>query len=225
MPRPANPTLHDDILRAALHLVEQKGPAGITMREVAAALGYSATAIYQHFASKEELLIALKLQAGDLLADEMEMARREPTLEAQLHGMAHRYLEFGLENPAYYHLIFQDTQSGPPPSPEHQARVRRAWWMVQETVAAWIEARGVPDLVADHEANVVWAIVHGITSLALSHRLPFSNQNELHTLVDLAIGHWASGALSSSAPIFPTQEWHKPSHTDVLGGQDARAEG
>ena len=66
MPRPANPTLRDDILTVALRLVEEKGPGGLTMREVAGELGYSATAIYQHFASKEDLLLALTLKAGDL---------------------------------------------------------------------------------------------------------------------------------------------------------------
>jgi AcrR family transcriptional regulator len=225
MPRPANPTLRDDILRAALHLVEQKGPAGITMREVAAELGYSATALYQHFASKEELLLTLKLQAGELLADEMEVARREPTLEAQLHVMAHHYLEFGLENPGYYRLIFQDMLPGLQPSPEHHDRLRRAWSIVRETLAAWIDARGVPGIAADHEANVVWAIAHGVTSLALSNRLPFSDRGELHTLLDLALGHWASGVLSGSAPIFPTRGWHEPGNTKVRGGQEVGEEG
>jgi AcrR family transcriptional regulator len=205
MPRPANPTLYDDILSAALRLVEQRGPAGITMRKVAAELGYSATAIYQHFASKEDLLLALKLQAGDLLADEMEIARREPTLEEQLHVMAHRYLEFGLENSAYYRLIFQDMLPGLQLSPEHRARLRRSWWIVRETLAAWIEARGVPGIAADQEANVVWAIVHGITSLALANRLPSSDRAEIHTLLDLTLSHWANGLLSTSAPIFPTR--------------------
>jgi AcrR family transcriptional regulator len=207
MPRPANPTLHDDILRAALRLAEQNGPAGITMRQVAAELGYSATAIYQHFASKEELLLELKLQAGDLLVKEMEMARQEPTLEEQLRAMAHRYLEFGLENSAYYRLIFQDMLPGLQLSPEHLARMRRSWSIVRETLAAWIEARGVPNVAVDSEANVLWAIVHGVTSLALSNRLPSTDRGELHTLIDLALGHWAAGILSDSAPIPPTRRW------------------
>jgi AcrR family transcriptional regulator len=213
MPRPANPTLRDDILTAALRLVEQKGPTGLTMREVAAALGYSATAIYQHFASKEELLLALKLQAGDLLAEEMAVARQEPTLEAQLHGMAHRYLEFGLQNPAYYRLIFQDMLPGLQPSAEPHARLRRAWSIVRETLAAWIEARGVSGIAVDHGANVVWAIVHGMTSLALANRLPCSDRGALHALLDLALGYWASGVLSGWASIFPTRPWHEPSNT------------
>jgi AcrR family transcriptional regulator len=223
MPRPANPTLRDDILRAALHLVEQRGPAGITMREVAAELGYSATAIYQHFSSKEDLLLALKLQAGDLLADRMEVARREPTLEEQLHVMAHRYLEFGLENSAYYRLIFQDVLPGLQLSPEYHARMRRAWSIVRDTLAAWIEARGISGVVADQEANVVWAIVHGMTSLALANRLPFSDRHELHALLDLTLGHWVSGVLSGAASIFPPRPGHDPSNARALGGREGEA--
>ena len=71
MSRPANPTLS-----AAARLVEQKGPNGIKVRAVASGLGCSATAIYQHFASKDDLLLTLKLQAGDLLAEEIEALAR-----------------------------------------------------------------------------------------------------------------------------------------------------
>jgi AcrR family transcriptional regulator len=219
MPRPVNPTLHDDILSAALRLVEQKGPAGITMREVAAELGYSATAIYQHFASKEDLLLALRLQAGDLLAEELEMARQEPTLEEQLRVMAHRYLEFGLQNPGYYRLIFQDMLPSLQPRPEHHERMRRAWWIMRETLAAWIEAHGVPSIAVDHEANIHWATVHGITSLALSNRLPFSDRGELHTLLDLAVSHLASGLLSGQAPIAPAGGGHDPGTTRDLAAR------
>jgi AcrR family transcriptional regulator len=71
MPRPANPTLS-----AAARLVEQNGPSGMKVRAVASGLGCSATAIYQHFASKDDLLLAVNLQAGDLLAEEIEALAR-----------------------------------------------------------------------------------------------------------------------------------------------------
>jgi AcrR family transcriptional regulator len=71
MLRPANPTLS-----AASRLVEQKEPSEIKVRAVASGLGCSATTIYQHFASKDDLLLALKLQAGDLLAEELEALAR-----------------------------------------------------------------------------------------------------------------------------------------------------
>jgi AcrR family transcriptional regulator len=195
MPRPANPTLRDDILTAALHLIEAKGAAGLTMRAVAGALGYSATAIYQHFASKEDLLLALKLQAGDLLAAEMEVARSESTLEEQLHAMGHRYLRFGLENPAYYRLIFQDAVPGLSLTAEQLARMRRSWSIMRETLSTWVMARGLQGIDADQEANVLWAIGHGMTSLALAGRLPFDDQSEIFTLFDLAVGRWVQGIL------------------------------
>ncbi|MBM4255994.1 MAG: helix-turn-helix transcriptional regulator [Deltaproteobacteria bacterium] len=74
MPRPINPTLRADILAVALRLIEESGVEALTMRAVASALGYSATAIYQHFDSKEELLLTLKLQAGDLLTAAIDAA-------------------------------------------------------------------------------------------------------------------------------------------------------
>jgi hypothetical protein len=150
----------------------------------------------------------------------MTVACHEPTLEERLHVMAHRYMEFGLQNPAYYRLIFQDIVSGLPLSPEHHARMRRAWSIMQETLAAWIEARGVPDIKVDHEANVVWAMVHGFTSLALSNRLPGSDRGEIHTLLDLALGHWASGVLSGTAPIFPSRQWDESSHARARDAQE-----
>ena len=79
MPHAANPTLRKDILNAVLQIVEEKSTSGLTMRAVAGALGYSATAIYQHFKSKEELSLALKIKAGDLLSQYMVRARQEPT--------------------------------------------------------------------------------------------------------------------------------------------------
>ena len=127
MPRAANQPLKADILEAALQIVEEKGTAGLTMRAVAGALGYSATAIYQHFQSKEELLLTLKLQAGDLLTTEMELAQEEPTLEEQLIQMGRRYIRFGLENPTFYRLMFQDMSLESICTPAQIERTRQSW--------------------------------------------------------------------------------------------------
>lgn len=196
MPRPANPTLRDDILTAALCLVEEKGAVGLRMREVAGALGYSATTIYQYFDDKDALLLALKLQAGDLLTVEMEAARQQPTIEAQFHDMGRRYVRFGLENPAYYRLIFQDSVPGLELTPEQLVRMRRSWAIMRDTLKAWAKTWGVRSIDADHEANVIWAMAHGITSLALAGRFPFTDHQQVFALFDLAASRWVSGMLN-----------------------------
>lgn len=197
MPRAANPTLREDILKAALQLVEGKGTTGLTMRAVASALGYSATAIYQHFTSKEELLLALKIKAGDLLTEEMERARQEPTLEEQLFQMGRRYIRFGLENPTYYQLIFQDTSLDLICSPEQTERMRHSWSIMRGTMQTWVEERDFQGIDVDQEANVLWMMVHGLTSLALAGRLPSAQLNDVFALFDLSGSRWMAGLLST----------------------------
>jgi AcrR family transcriptional regulator len=205
MPRAANPTLRDDILKAALRLVEEKGVAAVTMREVAGALGYSATAIYQHFESKEDLLLTLKLQAGDLLAEAMEQARSEPTLAEQLRAMGHAYVRFGLDNPTYYQLIFQDTTSSLSPTEEQMARLRRSWTIMRDTLNAWLAELGVRGVDVDQEAHVLWAMGHGVTSLALAGRFPFDDREQIFALFDISAQRWGQGLIKEQ----PGQEYTK----------------
>ena len=207
MPRAANPTLRDDILEAALRLVEEKGVAAVTMRDVAGALGYSATAIYQHFQSKEDLLLTLKLQAGDLLAEAMEHALQEPTLGEQLLAMGHAYVRFGLDNPAYYRLIFQDTESGVLPTAEQLQRLRRSWTIMRDTLNAWLQELGVPGVDVDQEAHVLWSMGHGVTSLALAGRFPFEDHAQIHALFTISARRWGQGLLNMQATqIIPKSE-------------------
>ncbi|MGE0682833.1 MAG: TetR/AcrR family transcriptional regulator [Candidatus Binatia bacterium] len=202
MPRAANPTLRADILKAALRLVEEDGVAAVTMREVSGVLGYSATAIYQHFQSKEDLLLALKLQAGDLLAEAMEQARSEPTLAEQLRAMGHAYVRFGLDNPAYYRLIFQDTESGITPTEEHLQRLRRSWTILRDTLKAWLEELGVQGVDVDQEAHILWAMGHGVTSLALAGRFSFDDREQIFALFDISAQRWGQGLIKEQ----PLQE-------------------
>lgn len=195
MPRPANPTLRDDILTAALRLVEKKGPDGLTMRGVAGALGYSATSIYQHFASKEDLLLSLKLQAGAMLAAEMEQAKHEASLEAQLREMGRSYIQFGLENPAYYRLFFQDTTVQDLVTPKDLTRMRQSWAIMRDTLRDWLHTVGFDDIEVDEEANVLWTIVHGITSLALGQRLLYERHEQIFALYERTIDRWFHGIL------------------------------
>ena len=200
MPRAANPTLREDILKAALHIVEEHGTSGVTMRAVAGVLGYSATAIYQHFDSKEQLLLTIKLQASDLLAQEMELAREEPTLEEQLFQMGRRYIRFGLENPTFYQLMFEDMSLETVCIPEQLERTRQSWAIMRATLNTWARERGFQEIDVDSEANVLWMMVHGLTSLSLAERLPSTKPSQkldnAFALFELSGSRWMAGLLS-----------------------------
>jgi AcrR family transcriptional regulator len=51
-----------DILDAAARVIAEKGYAGASMEDIAAAAGYTKGAIYSHFASKEDLFAELAIQ-------------------------------------------------------------------------------------------------------------------------------------------------------------------
>jgi AcrR family transcriptional regulator len=55
----------DAILDAGMALLAEDGPEGVTMRRLGAHLGVDATAMYRHFADKDELLRAM----GDRILD------------------------------------------------------------------------------------------------------------------------------------------------------------
>lgn len=111
MPRPTKYPQEDIralILAEARKLFAEEGYERITIRRLAARLGYTPGAIYLYFKSKNELLYELhnegfrllheaKLrQAGVEAADPLERLRQGGLL----------YIDFALEHPDYYELMF-----------------------------------------------------------------------------------------------------------------------
>jgi AcrR family transcriptional regulator len=59
-------TTRERILAIALDLFTRKGYAETSLREIAAELGFSKAALYYHFASKQDILLALHMQLHSL---------------------------------------------------------------------------------------------------------------------------------------------------------------
>lgn len=64
--------LRNALITAGVELATDGGPAKVVLREVARRAGVSATAAYRHFAGQGDLLLAVKIQAQQMLADAME---------------------------------------------------------------------------------------------------------------------------------------------------------
>jgi AcrR family transcriptional regulator len=74
MPRPRQPLLsRTRIVTAALALVDAEGLAALSTRRLAAELGVSGPSLYNHFATKEELLDAV----ADTVLDEVDLTMFE----------------------------------------------------------------------------------------------------------------------------------------------------
>ncbi|MTD13448.1 TetR family transcriptional regulator [Nakamurella sp. YIM 132087] len=80
--RPRNTLTRDDVVAAAVALVEREGLPALSFRGLAAALGSSAMAIYNHVAGREDLLVAMaEFVTADLPTDVPGSAPRERMIE------------------------------------------------------------------------------------------------------------------------------------------------
>ncbi|MEH6590726.1 MAG: TetR/AcrR family transcriptional regulator [Halioglobus sp.] len=96
------------LLDAALGIINEKGPQHLTIREVARNAGVSHTAPYRHFANKDDLIVAVVKQGFDLMSQTMnaEKAAAEPDPLSQFAAAGMSYIDFALNNPAYYRIMY-----------------------------------------------------------------------------------------------------------------------
>src|SRR5919112_3798302 len=87
------------ILDAAAALFLEHGYEGLSMRQIAERIGYSATTIYRYYEDKDDLLFAIVqegfLRFGQQLA---KAAQSSDDPRERLPALGHAYIEFGLKN-------------------------------------------------------------------------------------------------------------------------------
>ncbi len=101
--------LKEALLRAALELIAQKGPAGFTFAEAARWAGVSPAAPYRHFRDRDELLTNVALRGFERFETVLGRAWDDgrPAPFAALDRLGKAYLEFARAEPAYYSAMFE----------------------------------------------------------------------------------------------------------------------
>jgi AcrR family transcriptional regulator len=115
---PVRPYHHGDLRRAlidaALTMLTEEQDWNFSLREVASRAGVSHNAPYNHFTDKGELLVAVASMGFERLRERMLSAIagvKSPKTALIRSGVA--YVEFGLENPAHYRLMFGSALTSP----------------------------------------------------------------------------------------------------------------
>ena len=97
----------EKILDAARDLFVTQGYRSVSMRQIAAALGYSHGSIYYHFKNKADLFYSLVNQDFILLDQKLEevlLADEEP--RQKLYHVLLGFIRFGLEHQSHYEIMF-----------------------------------------------------------------------------------------------------------------------
>jgi AcrR family transcriptional regulator len=198
-PAPEQPTMREryraqvrgEVKQAALHQLAESGPAGLSISAIGKQLGVSGPALYRYFASRDELLTELVIDAYHELADALRAAAGQPAgrePRARFEALARAYRSWALAQPHRYRLLFG------PPLPGYDAHAQR---LVDASQAAMSQLLGALRELGDRPAALppqplaaqltAWAQAHapGIgPAAALRAVLIWSR---LHGLVSLEI--------------------------------------
>ena len=159
--------LREALIRAALDLIAEKGPAGFTFADAARAAGVSSAAPYRHFRDREALLAAVAGRGFEIFAAALSRAwddgRPDPYRAFEKVGGA--YLDFARNQPAFYAAMFEARVplDGDPGLRDAANRAFEVLRRASETLCARAPAhRRPPALMMSLH---VWAMSHGIASL------------------------------------------------------------
>jgi AcrR family transcriptional regulator len=162
----------DRILDAARNLFVEQGYEAVSMRRIADAIEYTATALYGYFPSKEDILVALCERDFVALAETFAAAMAEPDPIEQLRGIGRIYLQFGLEHPHQYRFMFMTPLPCVHDKAPHKGDPAKDGYMMVRLAAqkAFDEGRFVDDFKdADLAAQTLWAGLHGVIALEITH--------------------------------------------------------
>jgi AcrR family transcriptional regulator len=98
------------LVRESLRLLDSGGVAGFSLPKLGRALGADPTAIYRHFASKDDLILAI---ADELIRDGLEGVQPSECWLETLRDVARRARKTALAHPAAASLTAYRTTQGP----------------------------------------------------------------------------------------------------------------
>ena len=161
------------IVKAALEILRETQSLEFSLRDLARRAGVSHNAPYKHFADKRELLAAVSAAGFEMLTK--RMAHKTAGLSnsrEQLFAMLRAYIDYGVENPALYNLMFGGYLGGPDHSRPaiELAEAEKTKALLAGVIVAGGLGHAIPD-TSRNERKIAgailacWSLVHGLTLL------------------------------------------------------------
>lgn len=198
-------SVRQKILDAARELFAEQGYEAVTMRRIASAIEYSATAIYGHFKDKDTLIRELCREDSASLAQAFRTIAAEPNPLARLRQIGLAYVEFGASHPNHYRLMFMsgrkldatDLANMGHGNPEQDGYAFLVG-TVAEAIAQQILRPALQD--AHLLAQAFWSSCHGVVAIHLCKRGdPWVDWRPLLATAEMVIDTLIAGAAREDA--------------------------
>ena len=166
------------IAAATLRLLEREGPAAVSMRRIAKAVGITPMAIYHHFPNREALLHTITDREFEKLAAFMDARQTGVRSGAErLLRVMDYYIDYAFKHPKVFDYVFSQYRTDARRFPR-DFRARRSPTMnrVADTVADAMARREIRKDDVWEVAMELWAHIHGYVALFRAGRFDLSEK-------------------------------------------------
>ena len=147
--------------KAALKLVQEKGPRGFSLNEASRLAGVTVAAPYRHFEDKDALLAEIICDGNAILEKEVREAASGATgIEEQMLEGGMAYLHFASRHSDYFSVIF-NSAIDKSKYPEVQRSAQHAFGVILSLA----QQSEPTSKLAQERAVSAWAFVHGLAAL------------------------------------------------------------
>ncbi|PKN52514.1 MAG: hypothetical protein CVU55_04520 [Deltaproteobacteria bacterium HGW-Deltaproteobacteria-13] len=182
------------ILDTALEIIIKEGFNNLSVRKIASRLGITATTIYNYYTNKDEINLMIRIRGFEKLYD-LLTKRSAPLkkIEDRIKAMIHAYIEFGLNNPSYYDIMFNlhtpkyldyvGTEMEPLAYSEKQISIR-IFTLFFEPISTYMNVTGKnKDQFLTYQLGKFWSDMHGLITLHNS-RLYHEVLDDVETFIE-----------------------------------------
>ncbi|MBT2447921.1 WHG domain-containing protein [Streptomyces sp. ISL-43] len=145
----------DAVVDVALRIVDEEGPAALTLSAVAGRAGVATPSLYKHVRNLAELRDLLSARIMNEMTDELGEAVLGRSADDAIRAFMTAWRTYALRHPHRYAAMLQ--------SPE--PRTAEAGRRLIAILLAALRAYGMEDSAAIHAARCVRATAHGFVSL------------------------------------------------------------
>lgn len=192
--------LRELIVSAATKLIEEGGLEALSAREVARGIGYSPGTLYNAFKDRDDIILTIESRLLNDLGEHLDAVKDTGDARSNVTALAEAYLDFTQRNANLWNLLFEHRLSEGRSAPDwFQEKIDGLMRRIEIAIGP-LSGSDDPESAA-LSARVLWAGVHGITSLSAAGKLANITDEATKTLVRDLVTTYLNGLKQSQATV------------------------